>query len=101
MRRLAAIFVVFAGSLAILIWNASAPGRPRTPPKPSEISPQTIIVRATSIGAQAQQPLARVVVGGMVTTVFAILFVMPLLVRRFTSKQDLARELRNTNPEEI
>jgi cobalt-zinc-cadmium resistance protein CzcA len=50
---------------------------------------------ATSIGAQAQQPLARVVVGGMVTTVFAILFVMPLLVRRFTSKQDFARELRN------
>ncbi|MGB7134353.1 MAG: CusA/CzcA family heavy metal efflux RND transporter [Acidobacteriaceae bacterium] len=40
---------------------------------------------ATSIGAQAQQPLARVVVGGMVTTVFAILFVMPLLVRRFSS----------------
>jgi hypothetical protein len=41
---------------------------------------------ATSIGAQAQQPLARVVVGGMITTVFAILFVMPLLVlRRFTS----------------
>lgn len=36
------------------------------------------------IGAQAQQPLARVVVGGMITTVFAILFVMPLLVRRFT-----------------
>jgi heavy metal efflux system protein len=56
---------------------------------------------ATSIGAQAQQPLARVVVGGMVTTVFAILFVMPLLVRRFTSKQDLARELRNTTPGEI
>jgi cobalt-zinc-cadmium resistance protein CzcA len=55
---------------------------------------------ATSIGAQAQQPLARVVVGGMVTTVFAILFVMPLLVRRFTSKQDFARELHN-NREEI
>jgi len=54
---------------------------------------------ATSIGAQAQQPLARVVVGGMVTTVFAILFVMPLLVRLFTSKQDLARELRNASPE--
>ncbi|MBS1801473.1 MAG: efflux RND transporter permease subunit [Acidobacteria bacterium] len=34
------------------------------------------------IGAQAQQPLARVVVGGMVTTVIAILFVMPLLLRR-------------------
>jgi cobalt-zinc-cadmium resistance protein CzcA len=56
---------------------------------------------ASSIGAQAQQPLARVVVGGMITTVFAILFVMPLLVRRFTSKQDLARELRNNNHEEI
>jgi len=46
---------------------------------------------ASSIGAQAQQPLARVVVGGMVTTVFAILFVMPLLVRRFTWKRELAR----------
>ncbi len=46
---------------------------------------------ANSIGAQAQQPLARVVVGGMVTTVFAILFVMPLLVRRFTWKRELAR----------
>jgi cobalt-zinc-cadmium resistance protein CzcA len=56
---------------------------------------------ASSIGAQAQQPLARVVVGGMITTVFAILFVMPLLVRLFTSKQDLARELRNNNHEEI
>jgi cobalt-zinc-cadmium resistance protein CzcA len=56
---------------------------------------------ATSIGAQAQQPLARVVVGGMVTTVFAILFVMPLLVRLFTSKDDLARELRNASPEGI
>lgn len=42
----------------------------------------------TSIGAQAQQPLARVVVGGMVTTVFAILFVMPLLVRRFSPQQE-------------
>jgi cobalt-zinc-cadmium resistance protein CzcA len=33
------------------------------------------------IGAQAQQPLARVVVGGMVTTSAAILFLMPLLAR--------------------
>ena len=32
-----------------------------------------------SIGAQAQQPLARVVVGGMVTTVLAVLFLIPLL----------------------
>ncbi|MBS1822101.1 MAG: efflux RND transporter permease subunit [Acidobacteria bacterium] len=33
------------------------------------------------IGAQAQQPLARVVVGGMVTTVLSILFVLPLMLR--------------------
>lgn len=33
-------------------------------------------------GAQAQQPLARVVVGGMVTTVIAVLFLLPLLLRR-------------------
>ncbi len=32
------------------------------------------------IGAQAQQPLARVVVGGMVTTVVAVLFLIPALV---------------------
>ncbi len=35
-----------------------------------------------SIGAQAQQPLARVVVGGMATTAAAILFLLPLLARR-------------------
>jgi heavy metal efflux system protein len=34
------------------------------------------------IGAQAQQPLARVVVGGMITTIIAILFVLPLLLRQ-------------------
>lgn len=36
---------------------------------------------ATGIGAQAQQPLARVVVGGMFTTLLAILFLIPLFVR--------------------
>ena len=34
------------------------------------------------IGAQAQQPLARVVVGGMFTTILAVLFVLPLLLRK-------------------
>jgi hypothetical protein len=33
--------------------------------------------------------------------VFAILFVMPLLVRRFTSKRDVARELRTNTHEEL
>ena len=37
------------------------------------------------IGAQAQQPLARVVVGGMVTTIFAVLFLIPLMASRKTA----------------
>jgi cobalt-zinc-cadmium resistance protein CzcA len=40
---------------------------------------------SNGVGAQAQQPLARVVVGGMVTTVAAILLLMPLMARRFAS----------------
>ncbi|MGH9453806.1 MAG: efflux RND transporter permease subunit, partial [Terriglobia bacterium] len=32
---------------------------------------------STGIGAQAQQPLARVVVGAMITTIIAILFLIP------------------------
>jgi cobalt-zinc-cadmium resistance protein CzcA len=44
---------------------------------------------ANGIGAQAQQPLARVVVGGMFTTVVAILFVMPLLIRGLRTKADV------------
>ncbi|NGZ03618.1 MAG: hypothetical protein CV090_11275, partial [Nitrospira sp. WS238] len=34
---------------------------------------------ATGIGTQAQKPLARVVVGGMLTTAFLILVVLPVL----------------------
>jgi heavy metal efflux system protein len=34
---------------------------------------------SSGIGVQAQQPLARVVVGGMVTSPLAILFVIPIL----------------------
>jgi cobalt-zinc-cadmium resistance protein CzcA len=34
---------------------------------------------STGIGVQAQQPLARVVVGGMVTSPLAILFLVPIL----------------------
>ena len=37
---------------------------------------------SNGIGAQAQQPLARVVVGGMTTTLLAVLFVLPLMLRR-------------------
>jgi len=34
---------------------------------------------ATGIGAQSQQPLARVVVGGMLTSAVLILLVLPVL----------------------
>ena len=44
------------------------------------------------IGAQAQQPLARVVVGGMLTTLLSILFVLPLLARRPEESADESRE---------
>lgn len=46
------------------------------------------------IGAQAQQPLARVVVGGMVTTSLAILFVVPMIASLglVTSESAEARE---------
>ena len=42
---------------------------------------------SNGIGAQAQQPLARVVVGGMVTTLFAVLFITPLLARRLPQER--------------
>ena len=47
------------------------------------------------IGAQAQQPLARVVVGAMITTLGAILFVIPVLASYFPGQiesQDLSAE---------
>jgi cobalt-zinc-cadmium resistance protein CzcA len=45
---------------------------------------------STGIGAQAQQPLARVVVGGMVTSPLAILFLLPVMASFFlqAKKQD-------------
>ncbi|HWY68273.1 MAG TPA: CusA/CzcA family heavy metal efflux RND transporter [Terriglobales bacterium] len=42
---------------------------------------------SSGIGAQAQQPLARVVVGGMLTTLLAVLFVLPLFARRQRGSQ--------------
>jgi heavy metal efflux system protein len=48
---------------------------------------------ATGIGAQTQQPLARVVVGGMVTTLLAILFIIPLLARRSDRDDERRRQV--------
>jgi cobalt-zinc-cadmium resistance protein CzcA len=47
---------------------------------------------ATGIGSQAQQPLARVVVGGMLTAAFLILVVLPVLYELVHS-----RSVRETN----
>jgi hypothetical protein len=38
---------------------------------------------ASGIGSQTQKPLARVLVGGTVTTVFAVLFLVPLMARKW------------------
>ena len=43
---------------------------------------------SNGIGAQAQQPLARVVVGGMITTVLSILLLTPLMARRLPRNFD-------------
>lgn len=43
------------------------------------------------VGAQAQQPLARVVVGGMVTTQLAVLFLIPLLAAKTSPTPDASR----------
>jgi cobalt-zinc-cadmium resistance protein CzcA len=46
---------------------------------------------ATGIGAQSQQPLARVVVGGMLTSAFLILMVLPVLYQ-LLHRRDLKGE---------
>ncbi|HXO44231.1 MAG TPA: CusA/CzcA family heavy metal efflux RND transporter [Candidatus Cybelea sp.] len=43
---------------------------------------------ATGIGVQAQQPLARVVVGGMITSPLAILFLIPVLASYWLPSTD-------------
>jgi len=55
---------------------------------------------SSGIGAQAQQPLARVVVGGMITTIMAVLFVLPLLARH-RSGTNLRQNLSAPEPEEL
>jgi cobalt-zinc-cadmium resistance protein CzcA len=43
---------------------------------------------SSGVGVQAQQPLARVVVGGMVTAPFAILYLIPVLASYWLSSKD-------------
>ena len=51
------------------------------------------------IGAQAQQPLARVVVGAMITTLGAILFVIPVLASYFPGQIE-SQDLSAAEPEQ-
>jgi cobalt-zinc-cadmium resistance protein CzcA len=51
---------------------------------------------STGIGAQAQQPLARVVVGGMVTSPLAILLLLPVFVRFGERSEDSQSESSTT-----
>ena len=54
---------------------------------------------SSQIGAQAQQPLARVVVGGMVTTPIAVLLLMPLLAGRTGLRFRQRKQAPNTRME--
>jgi heavy metal efflux system protein len=54
---------------------------------------------STGIGVQAQQPLARVVVGGMITSPFAILFLIPVFASYWLpSKDETAAKSLPENP---
>jgi cobalt-zinc-cadmium resistance protein CzcA len=51
---------------------------------------------STGIGVQAQQPLARVVVGGMITSPLAILFLIPVLASYWLPSKDETTEGSST-----
>jgi len=48
---------------------------------------------STGIGSQVQQPLARVVVGGMLLAPVLILLVLPVLILKFSRAQEMPEEL--------
>ncbi|MEO8325374.1 MAG: efflux RND transporter permease subunit, partial [Nitrospirota bacterium] len=54
---------------------------------------------ASGIGSEAQKPLARVVVGGMLTATFLILFVVPILYH-LTSRLSKSRKPQDPQPED-
>jgi len=54
---------------------------------------------ATGIGAQSQQPLARVVVGGMLTSAFLILMVLPVLYQLLHRRELAVNEGEAAEPE--
>jgi cobalt-zinc-cadmium resistance protein CzcA len=54
---------------------------------------------ATGIGSQAQKPLARVVVGGMLTAAVLILVVLPVLYELVHRTSSSAPDVENSEPE--
>jgi len=54
---------------------------------------------ATGIGAQSQQPLARVVVGGMLTSAFLILMVLPVLYQLLHRRELVVDAGETTEPD--
>jgi cobalt-zinc-cadmium resistance protein CzcA len=53
---------------------------------------------SSGIGVQAQQPLARVVVGGMVTSPLAILFLLPVLASVFEARANRSPSTQSGRP---
>jgi len=47
---------------------------------------------STSIGSETQRPFAVVIVGGMLTTFFVAMFILPVIYTMVTSKQMLTPE---------
>jgi cobalt-zinc-cadmium resistance protein CzcA len=47
---------------------------------------------STSIGSETQRPFAVVIVGGMLTTFFVAMFILPVIYTMVTSKQILTPE---------
>lgn len=56
---------------------------------------------SNAIGAQAQQPLARVVVGGCVTTVLTVLFLLPAALRQWDKRSVAEPAERERREEEV
>jgi cobalt-zinc-cadmium resistance protein CzcA len=54
---------------------------------------------SSGVGVQAQQPLARVVVGGMVTSPLAILFLIPILASYWLARGERVGTQHDAKPE--
>src|SRR5205809_911698 len=99
-------------------WRRGHGGEHRAAPRPEECGPpndaEDLLMAAlaaaigllpasiaTGIGSETQKPLARVVVGGMVTSAVLILLVLPamyLIVHRYAERRATVREPMEAEP---